>query len=122
MQIDIWGRENQYLVDAIGEAWRRLPRDVQQRLDHIVFTKGRYKRPSWASAGEHDIDFSAAPPSTKAMIGLCAHELAHVVHRHAQQLRAGAISTQEAERQADRTARLWGFEDELREAYFFKGD
>ncbi len=119
MQIDIWGRENQYLVDAIGEAWRRLPRDVQQRLGNVRFTKGQHKRPSWASAGEHDIDFSAAPPSSKAMIGLVAHELAHVAHRHAQQVRTGAISEQEAERQADALARQWGFTDELREAYFF---
>lgn len=120
MRIEIYGRANRDICDAISATWQRLPRDVRQQLDHVVFTTGQHARKSWASAGPADIDISTALPTTKATIGLISHEVAHVALGHAGMLRRGEITAQEAERQADRLARQWGFGDEIHEAYSWR--
>jgi hypothetical protein len=122
MQIDIYGRADRDIVDAIHKTWQRLPLDAQRALDHVTFTAHRHpERTGWASAGPSDIDICTLPLSAKAALGVIAHECAHVALSHPYKLRSGAISAQQAEQEADALVRRWRLADELLEAYIFKG-
>lgn len=126
MQIDIFGRANRDICDAINACWYRLPRHIQQQLDHVKFTyratsSGGRAYKAYASAGRADIDIYELPPMTAAAVGIIAHECAHVALRHAQLLNAGAITVEQAERQADDLLHQWGFTSELASRRLFIG-
>lgn len=110
MKIETWDPETRRVV---FETWERLPLSVRIALDDVVFTTNRYARKALATAGHRDIDIQRLPVGTDVAVAVVAHELGHVAGDHLGRIARGEMTDAEAEAEADRYARAWGFGREL---------
>ncbi len=107
--------------DAVRAVESRLPPHVARALEHVTVSVSKEAR-AVADAGHNDIRirFSRIRGDSAALMGIVAHEAAHVYAGHYAALLSNTKSAAVCEIEADNLARQWGFGYELeRRALWF---
>lgn len=107
--------------DAVRTVEARIPPDVVRRLAGVRIRMAPGLA-AYADAGAADIRLRPGLGcSQAALVGIVAHEAAHILLGHHQALHSGVKALATCEGEADRCARALGFGDELDARRMFYG-
>jgi hypothetical protein len=110
------------IMSALAYIEQRLPHHVRAALKDVRIIEDGSIKGAWAQADDQTVYVHSLPRfSSQVGVGILVHELGHIAGAHYARVDAGLLSREEAEEEADRYARSWGFGDELRERAVFLG-